>query len=183
MRNERDRSVRLWLRRSDSGVGCKTEPREEVCDHKRQGNQLFWEKVVKTDSCWIWNGPKDGFGYGMISTNRVCKRAHIRSWEIHRGQVPKGTKVLHNCPGGDNPACINPEHLWLGSLADNNRDRARKGRSAKGERCGSAKLTRSDVWAIKAFASSGRISLRAIGRRFGVCHDTVKAILRGETWR
>src|SRR5213083_660179 len=66
-------------------------------NHKRQENALFWEKVLKTQSCWLWQGSKDEFGYGMITTDRVCKRAHIRSWEIHHGEIPKGKRVLHNC--------------------------------------------------------------------------------------
>lgn len=93
----------------------------------------FWTKVRKTESCWIWVGSKSRKGYGRIGTEKFAsaKLAHRVSWEIHRGEIPTGALVLHHC---DNPSCVRPDHLFLGSGADNNADMARKGRGTKSKR-------------------------------------------------
>lgn len=87
----------------------------------------FWEKVVKTAGCWKWLGCTVK-GYGKIGAQNCIGSplaAHRVSWELHHGKIPNGFCVLHKC---DNPPCCNPDHLFLGSLADNNRDRVAKGR-------------------------------------------------------
>lgn len=94
--------------------------------------QRFWAKVRKTRTCWIWTASKRAKGYGAFAYTRDRKmiqdRAHRFSWEIHKGPIPSGVCVLHNCPDGDNPACVNPAHLFLGTKADNNADLMAKGR-------------------------------------------------------
>lgn len=92
--------------------------------------QKFWEKVDKKgpNDCWLWTASKHPFGYGWFGVEGENHSAHRISWIIHHGQVPKGMQVLHNCPGGDNPSCVNPSHLWLGTQGDNMRDRQAKGR-------------------------------------------------------
>lgn len=92
--------------------------------------ERFWQKVVKTDACWLWAGARSGtMKYGYLhfgsKTERSPKAAHRVSWEIHRGQIPEGIWVLHRC---DNPKCVNPDHLFLGNRTDNMRDAAAKGR-------------------------------------------------------
>jgi hypothetical protein len=110
----------------------------------------FWAKVLKgaPDECWLWQGWTNNHGYGRIY---ILERdsdtgAHVVSWFLHTGSWPeKGMCVLHNCPEGDNPACVNIAHLWLGTKADNTHDMMRKGRHghithperlARGERNG-----------------------------------------------
>lgn len=98
---------------------------------RRSLEERFWEKVQKTDSCWPWTGFLNHFGYGNISSGgRYGRpiRAHRVSWELHNGPIPDGLFVLHNCPSGDNPACVNPAHLWLGTKLQNSRDMMAKGR-------------------------------------------------------
>lgn len=87
----------------------------------------FWEKVNKATltGCWEWVGAKRYFGHGNFWLNRKNIGSHQASWLINRGPIPKGACVLHAC---DNPPCVNPEHLFLGSLSDNSRDCIRKGR-------------------------------------------------------
>src|SRR2546430_1463459 len=87
----------------------------------------FIRKVYKTDSCWLWTRYTNRGGYGVIgcrSGNNIL--AHVLSWILHFGPIPERKCVLHNCPDGDNPACVHPDHLWLGSRAENVTDMWRK---------------------------------------------------------
>lgn len=89
----------------------------------------FWSKVNKTDTCWLWTARTNNWGYGAICAggmNNGWLRAHRVAWELTNGPIPKGAYVLHKC---DVPACVNPDHLWLGSLKDNTQDMMRKGRT------------------------------------------------------
>jgi hypothetical protein len=91
----------------------------------------FWKKVKKTDSCWLWTAVLAGFGYGRIYSKGSMRLAHRVSWELHNGAIPPGMCVLHHC---DNPACVNPEHLFLGTYKDNDDDAIAKGRVIPSER-------------------------------------------------
>ena len=91
----------------------------------------FWAKVQKTDSCWLWTAAKNRFGYGRFMLNGKVVRAHRVAWTLAYGQIPEGagfhgTCVLHLC---DNPMCVNPSHLVLGTQGENCRDMASKGRA------------------------------------------------------
>jgi hypothetical protein len=92
----------------------------------------FWEKVRKTPTCWLWVGAHEQHGYGQINLGPPTYQrvlAHHLSWEWANGRpVPDGLKVCHNCPGGDNPACVNPSHLFVDTQAGNMRDCRDKGR-------------------------------------------------------
>jgi hypothetical protein len=90
--------------------------------------EFFWQRVKKTETCWIWTGSiEKPFGYGTIHSHITGKRlgAHRASWMIHKGPIPENLFVCHKC---DNPPCCNPNHLFLGTCADNNRDAWAKGR-------------------------------------------------------
>lgn len=91
----------------------------------------FFKSVEKTDGCWMWRAGKFPGGYGAIHTNGKTRKAHRVSWEIHFGPIGEGLFVCHRC---DTPRCVNPEHLFLGTAADNNADRNSKGRQARGEK-------------------------------------------------
>lgn len=96
---------------------------------RRPLTDRFWEKVAKSDGCWLWTGSRQRNGYGFLFAGTRKEphpeRAHRVSWRIHFGEIPDGLWVLHKC---DNPPCVNPEHLFLGTRTDNMRDCARKGR-------------------------------------------------------
>ena len=92
----------------------------------------FWNKVDKSGVCWLWTAAARRTGYGQFRVGAKMAHAHRVSWELERGPIPDGLYVLHNCPGGDNPSCVNPDHLWLGTHAENVADMVAKGRHRNG---------------------------------------------------
>ncbi len=79
----------------------------------------FWDKVNKTNQCWLWTSATNGRGYGVMGVNRKPKYAHRISWEMHNGPIPPGLHVCHKC---DVPGCVRPDHLFLGTREDNMSD-------------------------------------------------------------
>jgi hypothetical protein len=138
----------------------------------------------QTDACWEWVGAFFSDGYPQISYRNRPLRVHRAVMELYRG-VPglldktNEAQVLHRC---DNPKCVNPAHLFLGTPADNMRDRDQKGRSTHGERHRWAKLTVAEVVEIRRLRRSG-MSLAAIARRFGVSKSGVNNVVNGHAWR
>jgi HNH endonuclease len=140
----------------------------------------FWTftQAYNSDDCWVWIGRKSYKGYGVMKINNHSVSAHRFSYELHRGKIPNGMLVCHHC---DNPACVNPSHLFLGTIQDNNLDRDKKGRKALGEDNGKSKLTEYDVREIKKLISLN-ISDSEISRRFNCWHTTIRAIRINKTW-
>ena len=91
---------------------------------ERQATKL-WASTDRTSGCWLWTGRHDKQGYGWLYVDRMARRTHRIAWTLTHGQIPGKLCVLHTC---DNPPCINPEHLWLGTPKDNAQDRMAKGR-------------------------------------------------------
>jgi hypothetical protein len=149
----------------------------------------FWANVEKTDGCWKWTGYKNHDGYGRINISRAIM-AHRLSWIIHNGPIPEGMRVCHKCDEHLHPldtsyrACVNPDHLFLGTQRDNILDMERKGRGrhlgVPGERNGCAKLTVDKVRQIRAIGRSKPQS--AIAREFGMTQTMVSRILNGKAW-
>ncbi len=145
----------------------------------------FWAAVEKHEGCWRWTGQMAATGYGRFFVGHkpgrkiIWQQAHRLSWEIHYGPVPAQTQVCHRC---DNRACVNPAHLFLGSHQDNMADRNAKGREAKGEGHGMAKLDELKVQWIRSEHLKGKGHKR-IARELGVNKTTVARVLKGETWR
>jgi hypothetical protein len=148
--------------------------------------QRFWEKVDKISSangCWMWkNAIQKWNGYGTFFYNKRSRPAHRFSWEIHHGFIPNGALVLHNCPGGDNPACVNPDHLWLGNDAKNIADRDAKSRHAHGITHGMARLTESNVREIRILRSIGWLR-KEIAKKFQVSGQHIADIVNGKRWK
>lgn len=145
----------------------------------------FWPKVDQTGKCWVWTGHRNWGGYGRVSigtgANRSLYRyAHRVSYELAYGPVPEGQSVLHRC---DNPPCVRPEHLFLGTQRDNNDDRDTKNRVQHGSSHVNAKLTEADARRARTLYATGAISQRALADVFGVSHRTISDLLRGLTWK
>jgi len=146
--------------------------------------ERFWKNVRKTESCWLWTaGTRPRGWYGYVWQDGKTVSAPRFAWELIRGPIPAGLWVLHNCPGGDNPLCVNPDHLWLGTRADNNRDKASKGRSpdVRGEKNFSAKLTEPEIRLIRLM-SRGGIARSMIADIFGIVRQTVDKIVHRHRW-
>lgn len=112
--------------------------------------ERFWAKVDRSGDCWIWMGCRNGttqqHGYGRFNIGGHIFHAHRVAWEFTNGPVTDGMRVLHKC---DNPPCVNPAHLFLGTQTDNMQDCATKDRTTRGSRNIHAKLTSDDVMAIR----------------------------------
>jgi HNH endonuclease len=159
--------------------------------------ERFWTKVNKTSTCWIWTASKRNKGYGAFYYKRNGKaihgRAHRYAYELYKGPIPNGLSVLHNCPDGDNPACVNPDHLWLGTIAQNNADIIKKGRHVKGGtyRAGQyprgsqhpgAKLNWIKVREIRTRKQAGA-SFSVLAREYGLSIGYVFRLIKGVTWK
>lgn len=138
----------------------------------------FYNKVNTSDpnGCHLWTACILTSGYGQFRLNGKLGRAHRVAWQLAHGPIPEGMHVLHRC---DVRACVNPEHLFLGTNADNMRDMTEKGRAAKGEAGGNAKLTEADVHAIRA---DSRVA-RKIADDYGVSVSAVKHIKKRRSWK
>lgn len=142
--------------------------------------ERFWSKVNRQSDgeCWPWTGHLLPDGYGVISIRRVNKRAHRVSYELAYGAIPEGMHVCHHC---DNPPCVNPAHLFLGTNADNVADKTSKGRAASmpGSKNPSAILDEDTVRLILADAGTHA----ELGRKYGVSRSTISLLRRRKTWR
>ena len=148
-------------------------------------NDRFQQGYKVENDCWLWQLSKDKDGYGYIKKNNKTHKAHRISYELHHGDIPDGMWVLHKC---DNPSCVNPDHLWLGTAQDNNDDMVNKGRGkypgpirgVAGEINPNAKLTQKDVDWIRANYRRGLGPVFA--EKFGVGAFMINRIIRGEAW-
>jgi hypothetical protein len=155
----------------------------------------FWAKVEKTATCWLWNGPLNQTnGYGVITAERQHVLAHRFSWEAHYGPIPSGLNVCHHC---DVRHCVRPDHLFLGTQAENVADMVRKGRHTKGEyssfrlnpdrirgqRNPRAKLTDDQVNEIRRRYAAGGVTQQQLADEFGVNRRWVGEITLRHRWQ
>lgn len=143
----------------------------------------LWRKVDKTCDCWIWTGYVNPDGYGQIGIRgQKVSSTHRVAYALTYGLIPEGMKVLHRC---DNPPCCNPEHLFLGTQADNVADMINKGRhkAHAGEKAPAAKLSATEVEAIRQDpASRPGVSKVELARRYNVRVQVIYNILKGKTY-
>jgi hypothetical protein len=136
----------------------------------------FWSKVAKSADCWEWTG-YTCHGYGHLKMLGHTWKAHRFSYALHFGGFPSHLKVLHKC---DNTRCVKPDHLFLGTQADNIRDMVGKGRhrGASGEKNGRAKLSRDQVESIRA----SQLSATRLAVHYSVSVALIGAIRSGSVW-
>jgi Pectobacterium phage endonuclease len=149
---------------------------------------IFWSHVVRSDTsdCWLWGGLSNHSGYGMFFTLQ-SRHIHLRdqlahrfSFRLHVGDIPVGMCVCHRC---DNPPCVNPAHLFLGTKADNASDMTAKNRQARGERITRAKLTTEQVIEIRSRYVRGVVTITTLAREYGVSHENIGQVIRRQTWK
>lgn len=170
---------------------------------QREPAERFWALVNQTDSCWLWIGAKSPKGYGRFCVRHgYTTEAHRFAWELAHGPIPDSLCVLHNCPNGDDPSCVRPDHMWLGTIAQNNRDMADKGRASRiakavgdkngahthpdlvprGEQHGKAKLTETMVKLIRAEYAAG-VSSNELARRLNVTRGAIGHVVKRTNWK
>jgi hypothetical protein len=146
----------------------------------------FMAKVTVGDGCWTWTAARNSQGYGMFGFRGInANRAHRVAWMMFRGEIPAGIHVLHTC---DNPSCVKPSHLFLGTPADNSADMVRKGRhqtgaawNPRGELNPKSKCTEVGIREIRALSLAG-IGAVEIGRRFHISRFAVWSIVTRRSW-
>lgn len=144
----------------------------------------FWKKVDQSGECWEWTAAHNAFGYGKIgiAKYRCTAKAHRVSWTMSNGRIPEGLFVCHRC---DNPKCVRPDHLFLGTPLDNASDCAKKGRvrngQISGESHGRSVLSSDDVRSIRSRRALGE-SIRSIANDFPVTRTAVRSAANGRNW-
>lgn len=152
------------------------------CPMRPNTRDDFWRyvDVRSRDECWLWTGARDKrMHYGVFKYHLRQYKAHRFSFEIASGAIPDGLDVLHRC---DNPPCVNPAHLFLGTQADNNRDRDTKMRNSHGERNYFAKLNESDVRRIRDLHAQG-VPQKDIAKEFNIDRHHVSDITNRRLWK
>jgi hypothetical protein len=164
-----------------------------TCDGKYSQKDIdrFISKINTTPGlgpgldCWEWSGTPDRYTYGVLTIAGKTMKSHRVAYEMFKGvQIQNNLSVCHNC---DNPPCLNPNHLWLGTQIDNNKDRDSKGRCSKVPRCtgeehGMAKLNWNKVTEIRAKWTTGSYLQRQLAEEYGVGDVNISEIVRNETW-
>ncbi len=155
-------------------------------DYTPQETERFWSKVdlSKADqefACWKWLPTKTKYGYGQIQLRRHAHQAHRVAYQLAFGEIPKGLIVCHHC---DNRSCVNPNHFFLGTHADNAQDREQKGRANRpsGEDHVLHKLTQSQVDEIRLRYAKGDVTYRQLSKEFGVSHVLIGYIVKEARW-
>ena len=143
----------------------------------------FWAKVNKTGECWIWTGSRNALGYGSFGiAGHKTELAHRTAWRLTNGEdLPSTVKVCHRC---DNPPCVRPDHLFLGSQADNVADQIAKGRRHRtnGAKNGRAKLSVEQVLEIRRRYRPGEVRIIDLATEFNVSKSQIWNVVSGREW-
>lgn len=145
--------------------------------------QRFWSKVQKTNTCWNWTAFVNHNGYGRFSFKSKPMHAHRFSWELHNGPIPDGLNVLHRC---DNPKCVNPSHLFLGTQKDNVKDMVKKNRQSnkmgrKGESHSQNKLNEANIKRIRELYLKS-FTQKELAKLFKVSQSQISRIVNNKNW-
>lgn len=153
-----------------------------IADLRKPFETLYLAEPMS--GCWLWEGSTNEDGYGRFWNGHRRIGAHRQSWIEARGQIPVGLSVLHRC---DNPACVNPNHLFLGTQLDNISDMKTKGRARNrphlGEQHPMAILTESQVIEIRRRYAEGSVMMAHLGAEFGISRQSVSDVIKRKSWR
>lgn len=140
----------------------------------------FWRYVEKTENCWLWVGLSKGHPYGTIKVGNRGVGAHRASYELHYGAFERSLHVLHKC---DNPRCVRPDHLFLGTHQANMKDRNKKGRFARlaGEKNGEHVLIEKQI--LKIRRSRPKVSVKELATLYGVSVACIEDVIYRRTWK
>lgn len=146
--------------------------------------ERFWTLADKSASCWEWKGSRQAYGHGMFTLHKGhTVQAHRVAWMVsHDQRIPEGGHILHKC---DNPPCVNPSHLYLGTHADNMKDKADRGRapSLRGEDSPVAVLTKENVLAAREMYKGKYGDVARISRTLKLPYHAIWSAVKGETWK
>lgn len=148
--------------------------------------RILQRKIIdKETGCWNWTGGCNTKGYGQVRHNGTQSKVHRLAYQHYLGLIPEGYFVCHKC---DNPKCFNPDHLFIGTALDNNRDRELKGRGVmhgvvllKGASHMKSKLTEAEILEIRSIGS--KMNMSETARQFGVSKQAIRSILHKQTWK
>lgn len=159
-------------------VKCKDVNNMELSEKEKQ---RFWSRLKKDEECWNWSrSTNNGYGWFCIRHKGFSKNyyAHRLSWELTNGEIEDGQCVLHRC---DNKLCANPDHLFLGSVDDNMKDKVLKRRQLKGSEIATSKLTEQQVREIKTIRS--KTTVEVLSQAYNVSKATIINICQGRSWK
>lgn len=179
---DRDAVARGWCVNHYYAWRKHGDPRKVIVKqhHGKSLRERFDIYTKRGEGCWLWIGYLDPHGYGRLNVGNRPRLAHRISYELHFGNLPADKVLCHKC---DNPRCVNPEHLFLGTQADNvadmeNKGRARK-RGLKGSQHGRALLTEAQVLAIRA----SKLSTKRLAEMYGVTVRAIQDVRGGKSWK
>lgn len=154
-----------------------------MCKYPQKVVDRFYSNLYKTDTCWIWKGSKFVDGYGRMKIGRkITLRAHRLSWEIHHGKIPKDKMICHKC---DVKLCVNPEHIYVGDIHTNARDRVERGRQSttRGSKSGMSKLTERDVLNIRFLHKIKKYNQRQLAKKYSVSFGHINNVVLRKSWK
>lgn len=172
----------FWFQILKGGGNFCSQPCFHAYPNRGTLEERFWSHVDKSnaDGCWLWTAATHTYGYGRLFANGVVTEAHRVSYELNVGPIPDGMHVCHRC---DNPPCVRPEHLFLGTNTENRRDSVRKNRHAHGVKQGGTKLTDEIACTIRKRFASGETNKSALAREYGVTSSCIHDVLTSKTWK
>lgn len=137
-------------------------------------------EFIPFHSCWEWNASKHRFGYDWFNDGHKIEVAHRISYRLFKGEIPQGKLIMHTC---DNPGCVNPAHLILGTNTSNAQDKVKKDRQSKGSKNGTPKLTEENAVLIRDMYATSEYTMQQLANQFNVSLTLIFLVIRRRNWK